>query len=96
MRVGGEGWCGRAHAARTVPLACAYRLVYCLGRMAGPCPVQYDGSVAERLRSRVPTAEHESSRRGAERSTRLTVDEYGGQEQAQFALSDWPWARRVS
>ena len=53
MRVGGEGWCGRAHAARTVPLACAYRLVNCLGRMAGPCPVQYDGSVAERLRSRV-------------------------------------------
>ena len=64
MRVGGEGWCGRAHAARTVPLACACRLVNCLGRMAGPCPVQYDGSVAERLRSRVPTAEHESSRRG--------------------------------
>ena len=36
------------------------------------------------------------SRPPRERWIRLTVDEYGGQEQAQFALSDWPWARRVS
>jgi hypothetical protein len=63
MRVGGEGWRGRAHAAGTVPLACAYRLVYCLRRMAGPCPVQYDGSVAERLRSRVAKSKEAGPRR---------------------------------